>query len=128
MSNNYRKIVVDRRNKVALAMAKSVTKPQAIAESIGEDVGVIYDDIAHLKKQATPWLDDLAFTGFVWECKNAIDKLKDIEVELQSLRQNTNNLDDKLRVIHELEYNINLQMETLGNGPTLMALKKANGE
>ena len=128
MSNNYRKIVVDRRNKVALAMAKSVTKPQAIAESIGEDVGVIYDGIAHLKKQATPWLDDLAFTGFVWECKNAIDKLKDIEVELQSLRQNTNNLDDKLRVIHELEYNINLQMETLGNGPTLMALKKANGE
>jgi len=88
MSNNYRKTVVDRRNKVALALAKSVTKLQAIAESIGEDVGVIYDDIAHLKKQAIPWLDELAFSGFVWECKTAIDKLKDIETELQLLRQN----------------------------------------
>jgi len=36
MSNNYRKTVVERRNKVTLALAKSITKPQAIAESIGE--------------------------------------------------------------------------------------------
>jgi len=42
MSNNYRKTVVDRRNKVALALAKSVTKPHAIAKSIGEDMEVVY--------------------------------------------------------------------------------------
>jgi len=42
MSNNYRKTLVDRRNKVALALAKSVTKPQDIEKSIGEDVGVVY--------------------------------------------------------------------------------------
>ena len=128
MTNNYRDVVKERRSKVGLLLAKSITKPQMISKQLDEDVGVIYEDIKYFKKQATPWLDELAFTGFVWECKNAIDKLKNMEEEMQMLRQDAKGIDEKLKVIHELEYNINLQIETLGNGPTLMALKKANGE
>jgi len=41
MANNYR-VVKERRDKVGLLLAKSVTKPQNIAKSIGEDVGVVY--------------------------------------------------------------------------------------
>jgi regulator of replication initiation timing len=49
--------------------------------------------------------------------KNVIDKLKNIEEELQVLRQDAKGIDEKLKVMHELEYNINLQIETLANGP-----------
>jgi len=128
MTNNYRDVVKERRDKVGLLLAKSITKPQMIATQLNEEIGVIYEDIKYFKKQATPWLDDLAFSGFVWECKNAIDKLKDIETELQLLRQSAKGVDEKLKVMHEIQFNINLQIETLANGPTLMALKKANGE
>ena len=128
MTNNYRDVVKERRDKVGLLLAKSITKPQMIATQLNEEIGVIYEDIKYFKKQATPWLDDLAFSGFVWECKNAIDKLKNIEEELQKLRQDAKGIDEKLKVMHEIQYNINLQVETLANGPTLMALKKANGE
>jgi fibrillarin-like rRNA methylase len=62
MSNNYREIVKARRNKVSLLLAKSVSKPELIAEHLKESVDVIYKDIAHLKKKAIPWLDDLAFS------------------------------------------------------------------
>lgn len=128
MTNNYRDVVKERRDKVGLLLAKSITKPQMIAEHLDEDVGVIYEDIKYFKKQAVPWLDDLTFTRFVWECKNAIDKLKNIEEDMQKLRQDAKGIDEKLKVFHEIQYNINLQIETLANGPTLMELKKANGE
>jgi len=128
MTNNYRDVVKERRDKVGLLLAKSITKPQMIAEHLDEDVGVIYEDVKYFKKQAVPWLDDLTFTGFVWECKNAIDKLKNIEEDMQKLRQDAKGIDEKLKVFHEIQYNINLQIETLANGPTLMELKKANGE
>jgi len=128
MANNCRDVVKERRDKVGQLLAKSITKPQMIAKNLNKDVRVIYKDIKYFKEQAIPWLDELAFTGFVWECKNAIDKLKDIEEEKQKLRQDARGIDEKLKVMHEIEYNINLQIETLANGPTLMALKKANGE
>jgi len=128
MTNNYRDVVKERRDKVGLLLAKSITKPQMIAEHLDEDVGVIYEDIKYFKKQAVPWLDDLTFTEFVWECKNAIDKLKNIEEDMQKLRHDAKGIDEKLKVFHEIQYNINLQIETLANGPTLMELKKANGE
>jgi len=128
MTNNFRDVTKARRGKVGLLLAKSITKPQMIADHLNEDVGIVYQDIKYFKEQATPWLDELAFLGFVWECKNAIDKLKNIEEEYQVLRQDAKTLDDKLKILHALEYNINLQVETLANGPTLMALKKANGE
>ena len=128
MTNNYRDVVKERRSKVGLLLAKSITKPQMIADNLKEDVGVIYEDIKYFKKQAIPWLDELAFSGFVWECKLAIDEFNDLKSELQLIRQNVKTTDEKLRVIHEISHLINLKIETLANGPTLMALRKANGE
>ena len=62
--------------------------------------------------------------GYVFETKNTIDQLQDIEMELQVLRSNISNLDQKLKIIRELVSVINMRWVIQGDGPTLMNLKK----
>ena len=117
--------VEHRRDKVSQLLAKSVTKPADIAKSLGVEITDVYSDLKFLKKNSNEWLNGFANDGYVFVTKQTIDSLYDIEVELQKLRQDAKGADNKLKIIKELRETINTRWVIQGNGPTLMAIKKA---
>ena len=124
------KQVAQRRQKVAELLVKSVTSVPDIAKELGVSQKKIEHDIAWLRKKAEPWLDGLAFGGFIHDTKIAIDQFLDIERELQTMREKYQNENDpgsiitRLKLLRELREAIETRIELEANGPTLMALKR----
>ena len=107
-------------------MAKSVVRPEDIAKTLKISIKDVYNDLAHFKKESKKWLYGYANEGYVFVTKQTIDSLYDIELELQKLRQQATNTEDKLRIIRELRETINVRWVIQGEGPTIMALMKNN--
>lgn len=116
--------VADRRNKVSKLLAKSVIKPADIACNIGVEVKAINNDLEWLKKNSSKVLDKYALDNYVFQTINTIEQLRDIELELQSMRQNTTGK-EKIMVIHELKDTINLRWQIEGDGLTNLHMTKA---
>ena len=116
--------VADRRNKVSKLLAKSVIKPTDIAHNIGVEVKAINNDLEWLKKNSSKVLDKYALDNYVFQTINTIEQLRDIELELQSMRQSTTGK-EKIMVIHELKDTINLRWQIEGDGLTNLHMTKA---
>ena len=82
-----------------------------------------------MKKTAKSSLAGHALDGYIFETRNTIDQLKDIEHERQALRSKETDLEKKLKIIHELKELINMRWVIHGDGLTLLAQKyvESNG-
>jgi len=120
--------VLTRRNRISLALSKSVTKPATIAEATGIDVKTVKNDLNWMRKNSKEWLSGWAMNGYVWATQQTVSQLEDIESELQKKRadwvkNNPTENEEYLKLIHELKEVINLRWVVQGDGPALMALK-----
>ena len=129
------KVVHARRYQVARLVARGAVHSREIASSLmpeGEPpsdqfITRIKNDIKWLRNQSVPWLDSLVQIGFIYECKVAVEKLQDIEKELQDIRYNIKddpNVLKRVTVLNAIQHNINLQIETQANGPLLVRVRK----
>lgn len=85
-------------------------------------VGDVRNDLYWMKKNSRKWLSGHALEGFVFSTQQTLEQLRDIELELQSLRSVTSDVSTKLSIIHELKDTINMRWAMEGDGPALMAL------
>ncbi len=129
------KVVHERRYQVARLVARGAVHSKEIANSLMPEgqkpsdqfITRIKNDIKWLRNQSVPWLDALMQIGFVYECKVAVEKLQDIEKELQDIRYNIKedpNVLKRVTVLNAIQHNINLQIETQANGPLLVKVRK----
>ena len=116
-------VTLQRREKISLVLAKSITNPTDIAKQTGIKVDDVKNDLRWMKKSAKTTLAGHALDGYIFETKNTIDQLKDIEHELQALRSKETDLEKKLKIIHELKELINMRWVIHGDGLTLLAQK-----
>jgi hypothetical protein len=114
---------LQRREKISLVLAKSITNPTDISKQTGLKVDDVKNDLRWMKRNAHVTLAGHALDGYIFETKNTIDQLKDIEHELQALRSKETDLDKKLKILHELKEVINMRWVIHGDGLTLLATK-----
>jgi DNA-binding CsgD family transcriptional regulator len=114
---------LQRREQISLVLAKSITTPTAISQQTGIKIEDVKNDLRWMKKAAKTTLSGHALDGYIFETKNTIDQLKDIEHELQSLRTKETDLDKKIKILHELKEVINMRWVIHGDGLTLLAQK-----
>lgn len=124
-------LTLQRRDKVSLCLAKSITTPTGILKQIIKDnpdvtISQVKHDLAWMRKNSKKWLSGHALEGYVFSTQNTLEQLKDIEQELQSIRTQAVGIDEKLAVLRELRDTINMRWVMEGDGPTLMALTFGN--
>lgn len=132
--------ISERQYQVNLLLGEAITE-RAIAKTMGVSRETIVRDVHELKQQANKWLTEEAKTGFIFQCKLALDKLLRIELDLRTQRREkeaqlnfgkkkgdqktlmkTDELIDLNRAIEEcIAYQIQLREQ----GPTLVALRRA---
>lgn len=120
-----RAVTMQRREKISLVLAKSITNPTDISKQTGIPVDDVKNDLKWMKKNSQVALSGHTLDGYIFETKNTIDQLRDIEHELQSLRSKEGNLDNKIKIIHELKEVINMRWVIQGDGLTAMSTKMA---
>jgi len=125
--------VMVRRNRISLALSKSMTKPSLISTSTGIDVKTVKNDLQWMRTNSRKWLSGWAMNGYMFATENTITQLEDIEQELQKKRSEWVKAhpvenEEYLKIIHELKDVINLRWVVQGDGPALMALKAESSE
>jgi len=116
--------VKKRRERISLCLSKSITSSLLIAQELGLKISTVSNDLHWMKKNSMKWLAGHTLDGYVFETQNAIEQLRDMELELQSKRNPNNSLDDVIKIIHELKELINMRWVMQGDGPTLMNARK----
>ena len=111
---------VQRRQKISLCLAKSMTSPQMIAKNLKLTEKEVTNDLYWMRKNAKVWLSGHTLDGYVFETQKTIEQMKDLELELQEMRNHETNTLTKLKIIHELKDVINTRWVIQGDGPTLM--------
>jgi len=119
---------LERRNKVSLCLAKSMTNPIQIANQINEPIARIRNDLHWMRHNSKKWLSGHTLDGYIWETRKTIDQLSDIIMDLQAMRSVEKDVDRKLRIIHELADKINMKWVIQGDGPTLMNIRSVTGD
>ena len=82
----------NRREQISLVLAKSITNPTDIAKQTGLPLSDVKNDLRWMKRTAKTSLAGHALDGYIFETRNTIDQLKDIEHELQALRSKETDL------------------------------------
>ena len=112
--------ILERRNKVSLCLAKSMNKPSDIARNLKVPLDTVRNDLFWMKKNSPKWLSGHALNGYIFETQQTIEQLRDMELELQAMRQDETNREIKIKIIHELKEVVNMRWVIQGDGPTLM--------
>jgi IS30 family transposase len=122
--------ILERRDKVAYLLAMNLTEVQ-IAKQLGVSRETIVGDVHWLKANSLGWLDDQARQGFIFKCKLAMEALEDTNRQLNKMIQDTSdehgnvkNPQLRMRLLRQRDENLALQIQLLGEGPTLMSLNK----
>ena len=115
----------ERREKIASLM-KFKTGSE-IAKELDCSLVTVARDVAHLKKSARYWLDDLARDGFIYEYKISLDELKESRAELKSLYKNSTDPFEKRMLLKDIEANILSYIKLLSEAPTVLAFKRKTG-
>lgn len=117
-------LVHKRRERISIVLAKSITTPSAIANQLKDvDIETIKNDLKWMRKNSRVVLSGNTLEGYIFETHNTIEQLRDIELELQSLRSTEKETETKLKIIHELKEVINMRWVLHGDGLTLLAQK-----
>lgn len=132
--------IAERQYQVNLLLGEALTE-RGIAKTMGVSRETIVRDVHELKEQANKWLTEEAKTGFIYQCKLALDKLLRIELDLRTQRRekeaqlNFGKKEGEQKTLMETDELINLnraieeciayQIQLREQGPTLVALRKA---
>lgn len=119
-----KKSVQARREEVSRLLLKNLSETK-ISEILGVSRQTIVRDVFFLKSLSSDWLDGLAKNGFIFECKQALDKIKDVGRRLEELYDITDDVWQKISILRAIEANAKLYLEMLSEYPTLHAYKKA---
>jgi len=109
-----------RREHISLCLQKSLTSPSLIAKQLGLPVRTIANDLYWMKKQSLIWLAGHTLEGYVYETQLTIEQLKDIELDLQQMRQDEKDPMKKKSIMMSLVEVINIRWVIQGEGPTYM--------
>ena len=116
--------VMERRHKVGLYLMNHIANQKMIAEKIGDcTVKDIENDVKWIKEQVGPWIDSLASEGYAFDVKMGIDKLKQLETELEALKQEAPR-EEKPDLIMKIADITIARLVAEGEGPTLMSLRR----
>jgi hypothetical protein len=96
-----------------------------IAKILKTRRNTIVRDVNYLKRSAQDWLDELAKDGFIFEYWLALEKIKDYERRLQDLFTESEDVGEKIQIMQILHENCKVQLELLGETPTVYAYKRA---
>lgn len=114
----------ERRERVSALLIKGISETQ-IAQELGVSRQTIVRDVAFLKMSAQNWLEGLAHGGFIFEYRLSLEKIRCYGMELQKIFDKTEDDWLKFNTLRELQQNVRLYLELLGETPTIEALKKA---
>ncbi len=122
-------VLQKRRDEISKCLAKSIVTPSTIFTQLSKSnpeitLAQIKHDLRWMTKNSQKWLSGHALHGFVFSTQNTLEQLRDIELELQSMRTQAQDIPEKLSIIHELKDTINMRWVLEGEGPTLMTLTK----
>ena len=121
---SHRKEIQERRENVSHLLLLNKTETQ-IAKELGVSRETIVRDVGSLKKSAYGWVEALAKDGFIFEYKQALDKIKTREAKLNGLLDEAKDVWQKIAVMKELDRNTKLYLELLGESPTIHSFRKA---
>ncbi len=87
-----------RREKVLECIRKGLYTPALIVKKLEKDYNIppeghdlfyrkIENDLKWMRKDSVKWLSGHALDGFVFETRNAIEQMRDVESELQKMRE-----------------------------------------
>ncbi|MGI0010966.1 MAG: hypothetical protein ACREAE_06175 [Nitrosopumilaceae archaeon] len=122
MAGNIRK----RRENVSSCLVRGMTETR-IADEIGVSRQTVVRDVAYLKKHSQNWFDGLAKDGFIFEYKLALEKLKDVDSELEKLYGKAKGVSEKVSILKTRKENAKTYLELLSETPTVHALRKVMG-
>jgi hypothetical protein len=131
-----------RRDKVSECLSKGLHSPALIVKKLEKDFKIppgdhqkfykrIDNDLRWMRKDSIQWLQGHTLDGYVYETRMAISQLRDIESELQEMREKQKEggeIPDRLKIMAELKDTINLRWVMQGDGPTLMNLNLKHGK
>lgn len=113
-----------RREKVAHYLTQGYNETE-IAKFMKVSRQTIVRDVAELKKESRPWLDDLAKNGFIFEYRLGFEKLKETASRLESLYHEAKTSKEKLAILKQKDENTVLYLKLLSESPTIHSLRKA---
>ena len=125
--------ILRRRSMISTFLAKNIISPMQITKLLANefpnlDPKTVTNDIRWImKSEAGAWIDDLMKFGYAFQCKTAIVKLYKMEEDLmeQIIKAMRDNDLQLWRLLNsDLRATIKLQVEILGNGPTLNKLRE----
>jgi len=123
-----KKLIEERRAKVAQMLAKSVTSIKEIASALQIEYDTAQNDVKWIKEQVKPWLLGLVGDGYAFDCKTVLDSFLDMEMELEEMRQearkNKAKVSTRISIIRELRDTRVVRLDMEAEGPTLLALRK----
>lgn len=111
-----------------LSYLRDGSSESKIAKTLKVSRQTIVRDVQAIKKTANSWLDDLANGGFVVEYKIALDRIQQTRIKPEKLYDETNDIEQKRRLLKSLDENVKLYLEILGNAPTIHAYRRAIAE
>jgi len=123
-----------RREAVSRCLQKSLTSPSLIFNQLKNEerwhdiqLSQITNDLYWMRKNSAKWLSGHALSGYVFSTQQTLEQFRDIELELQSMRQKTTVISEKISILHELKDTINMRWVIEGEGQALMAINHKFG-
>lgn len=97
----------------------------SIAKQLGISRETIVRDVKVLKDQSFSWLSNLAKDGLCHEFKLVLDELRNLRIQLVELLEITPTVNDRIRLIREIEINCEIYLKYLLDGPGVQIMKIA---
>ncbi len=116
--------IKNRRERVIKYLRAGHTETR-IAKTQNVSRQTIVRDVKEIKKDAQIWLDGLANGEFVYEFKLGLDRISETRNRLEKLYAQTEDIEERRRILKSLDDNEKLYLEILGNAPTIHAYRKA---
>ena len=96
-----------------------------IAEHLHVSRRTVVRDVSQLKQDANKWLDDIVDQGYIFEVKQSLDFFRTLRTELFEMLENSQNVNEKLKIMKRLGENFGTYFSIIFEGPMLTHLRKA---
>jgi len=117
-------LIKERREKVSHLLMQGHTEI-SIAKQLDVSRETIVRDVKVLKGQSFSWLSNLAKDGLCFEFKLVLDELRNLRIQLVELLEITPTVNERIRLIREIEINCEIYLKYLLDGPGVQIMKIA---
>ena len=98
-----------------------------IAKQLQVSRRTVVRDVLQLKQEADQWLDDIVNQGYIFEVKQSLDFFRILRTELFEMLENSQNVDEKLKIMKRLDENLGTYFSIIFKGPMLIHFRKVTG-